>query len=90
MWLRGLLANDLRTARILVYGYDTSLENSRSFQNLTDLGKAFHAGLRNIGVERRPIILIGHSLGGLVIKEVCTAMIPPVVMLSDSCFFRRS
>ncbi|KAH7308422.1 hypothetical protein B0I35DRAFT_380188, partial [Stachybotrys elegans] len=71
MWLRDALPLDFPSARILIYGYDTGLIQSSSFQNLTDLGKVLEIdmkGIQNHG-QPRPIFFIGHSLGGLVIKE---------------------
>ena len=75
MWLRDALPLDVPGARILIYGYDTRLIRSSSFQNLTDLGRAFQIDLRGIRElnQERPMVFIGHSLGGLVIKEVALA-----------------
>ncbi|CAG9993969.1 unnamed protein product [Clonostachys byssicola] len=72
MWLRDALPLDVRNARILIYGYDTQLIQSHSFQNLTDLGRTLQGYLKTIRKSNdfRPIIFIGHSLGGLVVKEV--------------------
>ncbi|KAF7118670.1 hypothetical protein CNMCM5793_008208 [Aspergillus hiratsukae] len=91
MWLRDALPLDFPNARILIYGYDTGLVRSSSFQNLTDLGRGLQADMKSIRVispcitrlkfapyglysgqepnQSRPILFIGHSLGGLVIKE---------------------
>ncbi|KAL7901866.1 ankyrin repeat protein [Trichoderma sp. SZMC 28014] len=71
MWLRDALPIDYPGARILIYGYETRLIQSRSFQNLTDLGKALQIDMKGIREfsQSRPIVFIGHSLGGLVIKE---------------------
>ncbi|KAH7001010.1 hypothetical protein EDB80DRAFT_83814 [Ilyonectria destructans] len=71
MWLRDALPLDFQKARILIYGYDTRLIGSSSFQNLTDLGKALQIDIKGIREfsQSRPIFFIGHSLGGLVIKE---------------------
>ncbi|KAG7046926.1 hypothetical protein JMJ77_0015143 [Colletotrichum scovillei] len=72
MWLRDALPLDIPNARILIYGYDTQLVRSSSFQNLSDLGRALQIDLRGIQDSKHPhpIVFIGHSLGGLVIKEV--------------------
>ncbi|KAK1533432.1 hypothetical protein CPAR01_10140 [Colletotrichum paranaense] len=48
MWLRDALPSDFPNARILIYGYDTQLVQSRSFQNLSDLGRALQIDLRGI------------------------------------------
>ncbi|KAL1625230.1 hypothetical protein SLS54_003318 [Diplodia seriata] len=74
MWLRDSLPWELPTFRIFVYGYDTQLQDSSSFQNLTDLGKELRMSIhetRIIGLQKKNrIIFLGHSLGGLVIKEL--------------------
>ncbi|KAJ5887721.1 hypothetical protein N7495_007762 [Penicillium taxi] len=74
VWLRDFLPNDLPNIRVLLYGYDTTLPGSLSKQSIEDLGgtllvhiTAFRA---NDGTSKRPIVLIGHSLGGLLIKEL--------------------
>ncbi|EOD51789.1 putative nacht and ankyrin domain containing protein [Neofusicoccum parvum UCRNP2] len=71
MWLRDDLPKKLPGIRVIVYGYDTKLEGSRSFQNISDIGMKFQSAIR---VVRRPdpakpLLLLGHSLGGIVIKE---------------------
>ncbi|PHH80908.1 hypothetical protein CDD80_5828 [Ophiocordyceps camponoti-rufipedis] len=58
VWIRDALVNDFPEARIFTYGYNTEVKSTSSFQNLTDLGD-----------KPRAIIFMGHSLGGLVIKE---------------------
>lgn len=52
MWLRDALPIDFPGARILVYGYDTRLIRSMSFQNLTDLGKTLQIDMKGIRVCR--------------------------------------
>ncbi|KAL9566313.1 hypothetical protein ACKAV7_009672 [Fusarium commune] len=78
MWLEDSLPTHLRaalagcTARILLYGYDARVENSPSFQSVHDLAESLRGSLRAIRpgiVKKRPLIFIGHSLGGLIIKE---------------------
>ncbi|KAK1982091.1 ankyrin repeat-containing protein, partial [Colletotrichum cereale] len=73
VWLRDFLPKEIPTIRVLLYGYDTVLPGSLSKQSIKDLGStlleritAFRAG---DDTNRRPLILIGHSLGGLLIKE---------------------
>lgn len=48
MWLRDALSKDMPQARILIYGYDTSIIGSKSFQGLRDLGIQLREGLRSI------------------------------------------
>ncbi|KAK8226888.1 hypothetical protein HDK77DRAFT_457329 [Phyllosticta capitalensis] len=76
MWLRDGLCESFPSARVLIYGYDTRLQNSSAFQSLQDLGLDFSHKLvaqikSSIRTSRgmRPIVLVGQSLGGLVIKE---------------------
>jgi alpha-beta hydrolase superfamily lysophospholipase len=83
MWLRDSLAHDIPQLRILIYGYDTQMEGSTSVANLDDLANGFQGMLKSIrsyqrakrwglsASPERPLILLGHSLGGIVIKAVC-------------------
>jgi hypothetical protein len=57
MWLRDALPLDVPGARILIYGYDTRIIGSSSFQNLTDLGRALHIDIKGIRVSRHILLL---------------------------------
>jgi predicted alpha/beta hydrolase len=79
MWLRDSLPFDLTLdtsdqpiARVMIYGYDSVVAESKSTQNLEDLATGFIGSLQILANASiiRPIILIGHSLGGLIIKQV--------------------
>nr|XP_036586253.1 ankyrin repeat-containing protein [Colletotrichum truncatum]KAF6796660.1 ankyrin repeat-containing protein [Colletotrichum truncatum] len=94
VWLRDFLPKDIPNIRVLLYGYDTSLPGSLSKQSIQDLGKmllehiaAFRA---NDGTTRRPLIFIGHSLGGLLIKEALIRAGKPqseaIADLSFACY----
>jgi hypothetical protein len=74
MWLRDGLADDLTTARIMIYGYKSTIPNSKSMQTLADLALSFYTSLESlIGDEDpKPIVFIAHSLGGLIVKQVST------------------
>jgi hypothetical protein len=48
MWLRDALPYDLERARILMYGHDSRLPDSRSFQNLTAISGQLQSSLRSI------------------------------------------
>ncbi|KAF1997265.1 hypothetical protein P154DRAFT_524915 [Amniculicola lignicola CBS 123094] len=80
MWIRDSLVKDLPAARILTYGHDSHLYGSYSFQTLSDLGKQFQTAIhsiRNYETEtnpERPLILLGHSLGGLLISQALVIM----------------
>jgi len=48
MWLRDSLPQDLPGARILIYGYDTRLEGSQSFQDVRTLAGQFRNQIKAI------------------------------------------
>lgn len=53
MWLRDSLPAKLPGTRILIYGYDTQLVGSRSFQILQDLGMSLRDTLHMIEMVSR-------------------------------------
>ena len=58
--------------RSLIYGYDTKLFKSRSFQDLDDIAWSFIVSLKEIRrslSSANPVILLAHSLGGIVLKR---------------------
>lgn len=77
MWLRDALPRHLTgddnrpLARVMTYGYDTRLSGHSNFQNLDDLGRSFNGSILALvnGSNCRPIIILAHSLGGLVVKQ---------------------
>lgn len=72
-WLRDDLPKRLPKARILTYGYDTTLHGSQHKESIRGLAKVFLDTItsfrRATKTQARPICLIGHSLGGVVLKE---------------------
>lgn len=73
MWLRDMLPKKFNDARILIYGYDTRLQKGDSVKNIHDIGDSFRHGISTIRSQEtviRPLVILGHSLGGIVIKEV--------------------
>ncbi|KAL6812492.1 nacht and ankyrin domain-containing protein [Trichoderma sp. SZMC 28015] len=60
----------------MIYGYESSLANSASFQNLEDLGTTLHSDLRTLisNGSFKPIVFIAHSLGGLIIKQLLISL----------------
>ena len=77
MWLRDALPDHLHGARVLIYGYDTKLAESRSYQNLEDVASKFRQSLSVVlsgRISSRPLIFIAHSLGGLVLKQAMIEM----------------
>ncbi|KAK0627856.1 hypothetical protein B0T14DRAFT_423330, partial [Immersiella caudata] len=81
MWLRDALPHHIThvtqegdhkpCSRVIIYGYDSSLPQSRSAQNLEDLATSFHNSLLDLmsAANPKPIIFIAHSLGGLILKQ---------------------
>ncbi|KAM6478238.1 nacht and ankyrin domain-containing protein [Trichoderma sp. SZMC 28011] len=82
MWLRDALPYDItgengeHVARIMVYGYESNVPNSESFQNLEDLGTTLHSDLRTLlsNGSFKPTVFIAHSLGGLIIKQLLISL----------------
>ncbi|KAF4334524.1 hypothetical protein FBEOM_11641 [Fusarium beomiforme] len=90
MWLEDSLPAHLRAAwesskagcvaRVLLYGYDARVESSISFQSIHDLAENLRGSLKAIRpdtIKKRPLIFIGHSLGGLIIKELLLIQAEP-------------
>ncbi|KAK8859532.1 Protein SERAC1 [Apiospora arundinis] len=73
LWLRDWLSDDIPKIRVLLYGYDAKLLKSNARSPVEDLGRRFLESLTAFRAsdktEHRPVILIDHSLGGLLIKE---------------------
>lgn len=72
LWLRDLLPEDVPGARIYTYGYPSQVCFSKSRATTEDFAQKLLWELkaeRRGGHERRPIIFITHSLGGLVCKQ---------------------
>ena len=72
MWLRDQLPEDLPYLRSLIYGYDTKLFKSHSFQDLDDIARSFIASLKQLRRSLPPaqsLFFLAHSLGGIVLKR---------------------
>ncbi|OBT77481.1 hypothetical protein VF21_05279 [Pseudogymnoascus sp. 05NY08] len=82
MWLCDSLPRGLPGAQIMIYGYDTQLHGSTSFQDLEALASSLRASiaaqrtLGSIDAKSRtvPLVFIAHSLGGLIVKEAIIQM----------------
>ncbi|KFX90596.1 hypothetical protein V490_06374 [Pseudogymnoascus sp. VKM F-3557] len=82
MWLCDSLPRDLPGAQIMIYGYDTQLHGSKSFQDLESLASSLRASItaqRTLGSTNAksmavPLVFIAHSLGGLIVKEAIIQM----------------
>ena len=72
MWLRDRLPRDVLQLRSLIYGYDTKLFKSHSFQNLDDIALSLIASLKEMRRSSTPtnsLFFLAHSLGGIVLKR---------------------
>ncbi len=77
VWLETLLPEKVPHARILTYGYDAYITKSigkvASSNRLSDHARNLLGDLTadrtSCDASRRPLILVAHSLGGLVCKE---------------------
>ncbi|KAF8242573.1 hypothetical protein K440DRAFT_481581, partial [Wilcoxina mikolae CBS 423.85] len=72
MWLKDFLPKDLKNIRIMTYGYDSRLAGAKTNSRLIDYRRNFLQQLENArsSAENRPIIFVGHSLGGILILQV--------------------
>lgn len=82
MWLCDSLPRDLPGARVMIYGYDSQLQGSNSFQDIESLASFFREMLQALQAKvptdskprTIPLILIAHSLGGIIVKEAIIQM----------------
>jgi len=75
-WIRDALPRALPTTRVIIFGYDTTLCKSNSFQTIADLASSLTGSLKGLGFESpaaKPVIFLAHSLGGVVFKQALTA-----------------
>lgn len=77
IWLRDFLPADIPLARIMTFGYDSTVAFSKSVAKLEDKSLEL---LNSLSAERsepdetsdgggRPIVFICHSLGGILVKK---------------------
>lgn len=72
MWIRDELPEKLPGIRFLLYGYDTALYGSTSFQNIPNLAASLVQTMKTIAGDAssaRPFLFLAHSLGGVVLKQ---------------------
>lgn len=82
MWLVDDVDGFPPHVRMLLYGYDSTLFGSQSFQDIEDMGQRLATQITGIrplarpsaSNEPRPLVFIAHSLGGLVVKEAIHQM----------------
>ncbi|KAF5259383.1 hypothetical protein FOXYS1_9999 [Fusarium oxysporum] len=77
MWPRDFLKLSFPNARILTYGYNANVFKNTSLAVQQDFRDALLASLSVLrsgtAAAARPIVFLGHSLGGLVIKSALLA-----------------
>ena len=77
MWIRDALPQYLSSVRFLLYGYNTTLVKSSSFQGVHDLAVSLINQL-NIDEWSSPtsnsLVFLAHSLGGVVLKQTLLIM----------------
>ena len=74
LWLQDFLPADLPEARIMTFGYDSTVAFSKSVANIEDKALELLNALSSErvpapGCQSRPIVFICHSLGGIVVKK---------------------
>jgi hypothetical protein len=77
MWIRDALARDIPGLRVFLYGYETTLKGSNSFESILDLSIAFINHLKASAwakPTKKPLLLLAHSLGGIIAKEALTTL----------------
>ena len=80
MWIRDDLPQHLEVTRAILYGYNTELNKSRSFQRISDLAQALVCLLQTYiwnNQLAKNIAFLAHSLGGLIVKAA-------IVQLAES------
>lgn len=72
MWIRDALPQRISGIRFILYGYDSRLVGSNSFQKVEDLAvnlvNALKAGGWTLGTARA-LAFMAHSLGGILLKQ---------------------
>lgn len=72
MWLRDGLPRDFPNVRSILYGYDTKLLQSQSFQTIDDIAITLARALKRLErshLSAKPAVFLAHSLGGLILKK---------------------
>ncbi|KAI1088735.1 hypothetical protein F5B19DRAFT_470013 [Rostrohypoxylon terebratum] len=77
MWIRDELPRLVPELRTSIYGYDTTLAGSNSFQSIQDLATSLLDHIQSSGwilPSAKPLIFLAHSLGGIILKEAFTIL----------------
>ena len=83
MWIRDALPHLVPNVKFILYGYDTRLAGSKSFQTVSDIALSFIHTLQQGGWAApgpRKLIFFAHSLGGIVLKQAMRMLADSSVM----------
>jgi hypothetical protein len=73
VWLRDFAPQDVPQARFITYGYDTGLVASDNNQGVREIARTLLDSLvtfrQRTHTQKRPLLFVCHSLGGVVLKE---------------------
>ncbi|KAI0376539.1 hypothetical protein F5Y04DRAFT_209589 [Hypomontagnella monticulosa] len=71
LWLRDDLPLDLPESRIFLYEYNSTVVFGKDKSTFLDKANKLLEEIRieRYGIESRPILFLGHSMGGLLIKQ---------------------
>ena len=72
IWVRDEIHRCVAGSRAILYGYDSTLANSNSFQSIGDLARGFVDQLHTAGWQSHgaaPLAFLAHSLGGIVLMD---------------------
>ena len=73
VWLRDFAPQDVPQARFITYGYDTGLIASDNNQGVREIARTLLDSLvtfrQRTHTQKRPLLFVCHSLGGVVLKE---------------------
>jgi hypothetical protein len=74
MWLKDMLPLKMPRIRAMTFGYNATVLAGTTVSGVRDNAKSLLMALRNLRQgdrsEGRPIVFVGHSLGGIIIKQV--------------------
>ncbi|KAI1455351.1 hypothetical protein F4805DRAFT_275957 [Annulohypoxylon moriforme] len=77
MWIRDALPKSLPNVRPILYGYDSTLTKSHSFQSALDIARALIGQLKaNVWASPhcKPLAFLAHSLGGIILKQAIVSL----------------